>query len=493
MMMPGRWIPWLMLGLAVGAPVAPGTGAAETPDDADRRVYVLPIREDIMPPLTYLVRRGVKQAMDARADLLVLDMNTDGGRVDVTEEIIRILGQFKGRKVTLVNDRAFSAGAFIAVATEQIYMVPQSVIGAAAPILMIPGGGVQEMPATMEAKMNSAIRALVRSQAEKHGYNLEVIEAMIDRNREVIIDGQVINRKGDILTLTDTEAARKYGDPPKPLLSSGTVDNLEALLDKLGFAGARVVRIEPTGAEQLAFWINSLNWLWLIIGAAGIYLELKTPGFGLPGIVGLAAFALYFLGSYIAGLSGLEWPLLFVLGLALVVLELFVFPGTILPGLVGGLLMLVTVLMAMVDRYPGMPALPTLPQLRTPLWDLLYAALGTTVVILLLGRFLPRTPLYGILVSRAASGMESVRELAEQRRRLLGREGVALSALHPGGKARFGDEVLDVITQGDLIEKGTRVRIVGYSAREAVVEPVPPPAAAAVSPAQPAAPAQRSA
>ena len=478
MTMPGWWFSLLLTGL-VASPA--GHSAAEASPPPARQVYVLPIREDVMPPLTYLVRRGVKEAMEARADLLVLDMRTDGGRVDVTEEIIRILGQFRGRKVTLVNDRAFSAGAFIAVATEQIYMVPQSVIGAAAPILMIPGGGVQEMPATMEAKMNSAIRALVRSQAEKHGYNLEVIEAMIDRNREVIIDGQVINRKGEILTLTDTEAARTYGDPPRPLLSSGTVEDLPALLQKLGFADARVTRIEPTGAEQLAFWINSLNWLWLILGAAGIYLELKTPGFGLPGIVGLAAIALYFLGSYIAGLSGLEWPLLFVLGLVLVILELFLFPGTFVLGLTGAVLMLVTVVMAMVDHYPGMPALPTLPQLQAPLRDLLYATLGTVVVLIVLGRFLPHTRLYGILVSRAASGMEGVRQTAEHRARLLGREGVALAALHPGGKARFGEEVLDVITQGDLIEKGARVRIVGFSAREAVVEPVaensPAPAA----------------
>ncbi len=483
MTMPGRWFSLLLTGL-VAAPAEPG--AAENAPAPSRQVYVLPIREDIMPPLTYLVRRGVKEAMEARADLLVLDMRTDGGRVDVTEEIIRILGQFQGRKVTLVNDRAFSAGAFIAVATEQIYMVPQSVIGAAAPILMIPGGGVQEMPATMEAKMNSAIRALVRSQAEKHGYNLEVVEAMIDRNREVIIDGQVINRKGDILTLTDTEAARTYGDPPRPLLSSGTVHDLPALLQKLGFADARVTRVEPTGAEQLAFWVNSLNWLWLILGAAGIYLELKTPGFGLPGIVGLAAIALYFLGSYIAGLSGLEWPLLFVLGLVLVVLELFLFPGTFALGLIGAVLMLVTVVMAMVDHYPGMPTLPTLPQLQAPLQDLLYAALGTVVVVLVLGRFLPKTRLYGILVSHAASGMESVRQTAQDRARLLGREGVALAALHPGGKARFGEEVLDVITQGDLIEKGARVRIVDFSAREAVVEPVQENSPAPAAPPAPA-------
>ena len=93
-----------------------------------------------MPPLVYVVRRGVKEAMEANADALILDMNTDGGRVDVTEEIIQIISKFKGTTVTYVNDRAFSAGAFISVATQKIYMAPQSVIGAAAPIMMSPGG-----------------------------------------------------------------------------------------------------------------------------------------------------------------------------------------------------------------------------------------------------------------------------------------------------------------------------------------------------------------
>lgn len=94
-----------------------------------------------MPPLVYVVRRGVKEAMEAKADALVLDMKTDGGRVDVTEEIIQMVSKFPGLTVTYVNDRAFSAGAFIAVGTQKIYMAPQSVIGAAAPILMVPGGG----------------------------------------------------------------------------------------------------------------------------------------------------------------------------------------------------------------------------------------------------------------------------------------------------------------------------------------------------------------
>lgn len=455
----------------VGLRAGPAFAAAGEDTNAGR-VFVVPIREDIMPPLTYLVRRGVKEAMDAKADLLVLNMNTDGGRVDVTEDILRIIDQFKGQTATYVNTRAFSAGAFIAVGTQRIFMAPQSVIGAAAPIMMMPGGGVQDLPETMEAKMNSAIRALVRSKAEKNGYNIEVVEAMIDRNKEVIIDGQTINKKGDILTLTDKEAAREYGDPPKPLLSAGTVESLDALLTKLGFPESQRTYVEPTGAETLAFWINALNWLWLIVGVAGIYIEFKTPGFGLPGIVGISAFALYFLGSYIAGLSGLEWPLLFLLGLILVALELFVFPGTVALGLAGGALMLVTLVMATVDHYPGMPAMPTMPQLREPLMGLLYAAIGSVAVILVLARFLPKTSFYGVLVTKSASAVETPKLQAAVQAQQVGREGVALSVLRPGGKAQFGNEILDVMTQGELIEKGARVRIISHSGREAIVEPI---------------------
>src|SRR6266478_7919036 len=112
--------------------------------------------------------------MDAKADLLVLDMDTNGGRVDVTEDIIEILNNFKGQTATFVNRKAFSAGAFISVATQKIFMAPQSVIGAAAPIMLVPGGGsVQDLPSTYEAKMNSAVRALVRRIAEKNGYNID--------------------------------------------------------------------------------------------------------------------------------------------------------------------------------------------------------------------------------------------------------------------------------------------------------------------------------
>lgn len=464
-----------VVSLFVAALSLAGSGRASSPEVNEaagpRKVFILPIRDEIFPPLVYIVRRGVKQAMDAHADLLVLDMETNGGSVAATEKIIEILSQFKGQTATYVNRNAYSAGAFISVATQKIYMAPESVIGAAAPIMMAPGGtGVEAMPETLEIKTTSAISAKIRAYAEKNGHNPNVVEAMIDKQKELVIDGKVLNPKGQILTLNNREAEREYGDPPKPLLSAGTVESLDALLERLGFAGAEVTRVEPTGAERLATWINALNWLWLIIGVAGIYIEFKTPGFGLPGIVGISAFALYFLGSYIAGLSGLEWPALFVVGLFLVGLELFVFPGTVVLGLTGACLMLLTIIMAMVDYYPGMPKVPSMPQLALPLRDLGYAILGSVVVLAVLARLLPKTSLYGTLVTQAVSGVESVREQSEQQRVEVGLEGIAVSVLRPGGKAQFGDRVLDVMTQGELIEKGARVRIIRHSGREAVVE-----------------------
>lgn len=450
----------------------PAGRGAEAEEVARKKVYILPIQEDIMPALTYLVRRGVKDAMEAKADTLILDMETNGGRVDVTRDIISIIEKFNGRTVTYVNRTAFSAGAFIAVSTKEIYMAPQSVIGAAAPIMMAPGGGgAAEMPDTVERKMTSAVRAMVRTSAEKNGHNVDVVEAMIDKTRELKIDGEVLNEKGQILTLTNVQAEKEYGTPPKPLLSKGTFESMDALIKHLGLADATRVEVQPTGAEKVGTFLEKLAPLLLIVGIIGVYIELKTPGFGLPGIVGLTAFTIYFLGGYIAGLSGIEWLAVFIIGLALLFLELLVFPGTLALGIAGAGLMLVALIMALVDVYPGMPPIPTMPQLRLPLQTLGIAAVGSAVAVLALARVLPETPIFRRLVSTTASGEISTIAAETVRNSRVGEVGVAISQLRPGGKAQFGDEIIDVITQGELLPKGTQVRVIRHSGPEAVVEP----------------------
>jgi len=450
-----------------------GVGGETSPSKSKKIVYILPIRQDIAPPLVYLVRRGVKEAIAAGADALILDMDTNGGYADATLEIIDILDRFPGKKITYVNKKAYSAGAFIAVATEQIYMAPESVIGAAAPIFIGPGGsGPQQVPSTLEAKIISALSARIRAYAQKYGHNPRVIEAMIDKNKELKIDGKVICAKGEILTLTNQEAEQRYGNPPKPLLSLGTVKSLDALLERLGYANAKKVYVQPTGAEKLAQWLTSLSWLWLIIGIAGIYIEMKTPGFGVPGTIGIIAFILYFAGSYIAGFAGLEWALVFLAGLILIALEIFVWPGVMVLLLSGGLLCLLGLVMALVDRYPHMPLLPTLDQLERPLETLSIAILGAGLTIYILSRLLPKTPVYTIIVQQGASATESVQQIESWKQTHLGQVGVAVSPLRPSGKARFGNELLDVTTEGEFIPSGARVRIIGFSGKTAIVEEV---------------------
>ena len=453
---------------------------------AQKKVYVVPVRDDIMPPILYVIRRGVKEAMAAEADCLILDMETNGGRVDITEEIFDIIGKFPGLTVTYVNKDAYSAGAFIAVATEKIYMAPQSVIGAAAPIMMSPTGGVSEMPSTMEVKMNSAIRAKIRTQAEKNGYAVDVVEAMVDKTKKLERDGKIICEEGDILTLTNLEAEAKYGEAKTRLLSSGTVESIDALIIELGYDGAQRVDVAPLGVEELGTWINAISPILLLIGIIGLYIEFKTAGFGVFGAVGIAALVLYFFGGYVSGMAGIEWVGIFVVGVALVAVELFLLPGTIFIGLIGVVCMFVALVMGMTDLYPNMPWFPAgegeggvVPQVEgidfdppdfsRPIRDLLIAFALSVPIIWALARYLPHTALFAAFTSSAASGVESVAAVAAELESRLGQTGTSTTPLNPGGKAMFGDALCNIITQGEMIAAGTPVKVIGHRGSDLLV------------------------
>jgi len=169
--------------------------------------------------------------------------------------------------------------------------------------------------------------------------------------------------------------------------------------------------------------------------------------------------------------------LLFFIGLALVIVEMFVFPGTIFIGIAGAALMLVSIVLAFIDAYPNPgpgPGLPIIPnfgdQLQVRAWDLLYSLVGGVVAIWLLSRILPKTPMYHTLISHTASGMNTEAHLEAQKVSRQGQDGVTISPLHPGGKAQFGDEIMDVVSQGERVDKGVRVRIIGSRGSDALVE-----------------------
>jgi membrane-bound serine protease (ClpP class) len=437
---------------------------------AAQTVCVISIHEDITHNTLYLVRRGLREAETKKADAVVLDLDTNGGRVDATEKIIRLLERAPMKTVTFVNQKAYSAGAFIAAGTEEIYMAPGSVIGAATPVMLVPGGTPQELPKAYQEKISSALRALIRAVAQENGHNPDVFEAMVDADKELVLDGHTISEKGKLLTLTNEEAARSYGDPPKPLLSAGTVSDLQQLLQRIGLAGAARHEVRPHGLEVLGRWITAVSPLLILVGFLALYIEMQSPGIGVAALVAVICFGIYFIGHFIAGLAGWEEALLFCIGLILLAVEVFLLPGFGVSGVLGLAAIVVALVLAMAERWPGGPVLPSWPQLQLPLLKVGAGLFGAMIAALLLGRYLPRTSLLKKFeLAAATSAAEGYTASAGAARSLLGATGVAETVLRPSGKGRFADRLLDVVTEGEWIEKGEPIRIVAVEGARVVV------------------------
>ena len=429
---------------------------------------VVPLQGEVSPSLLMFLRRAQKLAESDGASAIVFEMNTYGGRLDAAEGISSALNRAKIPTYTFINSNAGSAGALVALATQHIYMAPVSAIGAAAPVLSTG----EDLPLTEREKTISYWSALIRGSAIKNGHNPDVGEAFMNKEKEVKIGDRMIHPKGTLLTLNAQEASEKING--KPVLADGIADSVADLAQKAGLKG-NLVSIGPTGFEQLAFWITALAPVLLLGGIIGAWLEFKIPGATLPGIASAACFALFFLGHYLAGLAGWEVVALFVLGAVLVIIEILFFAhSTIVFGVVGVFLMLASLFWAMVDRYPGEKFLPSSRMLAVPLLNLFLALLGAAIVIALLARYLPKTSLYRrfalITANPPGPSLAGVpREFATALDLSPGMEGISTSILRPSGKARFLDQIIDVVTQGEFIPPNTAITVVRKDGMRVVV------------------------
>jgi len=432
-------------------------------------VVIVPLHGEISPSLLMFLRRAIKVAESSGGSAIIFEMNTYGGRLDSAEEITSVLNHATIPTYTFINSNAGSAGSLIALATQHIYMAPVSAIGAAAPVL--PTG--EDLPLTEREKTISYWTALIRSSAIKNGHNPDVGEAFMNKDKEVKIGDRVIHPKGSVLTLSAQEATEKING--KPLLADGIADSVVDLMQKAGLKG-KAISFDPTGFEQIAFWITALAPLLLLGGIIAAYLEFKIPGATLPGVVSAICFALFFLGHYLAGLAGWEVVGLFVLGLVLVIIEILFFAhSTIVFGVVGVFLMLASLLWAMIDHYPGETFFPTGRALAIPLLNLFLALVAAAIVITLLARYLPRTSIYRrfALITSNPPGPSLAgvpREFVTPLALSPGMQGTSLSMLRPSGKARFAGHVVDVVTQGEFIPPNTAITIVQTDGMRVVVK-----------------------
>lgn len=398
------------------------------------------------------IERSLGEAAAEGVDAVVLDMDTPGGRVDAAERISDALTDSPVPVYTLVNRRAFSAGALIALSTERIYMRPGSVMGAATPV----DGSGQKAPEKIVAAMRSEMRAL----AEAQGLDPAVAEAMVDE--DIAIEGLV--DAGKLLSLTTEEAVRVgYAEE---------AEDLSAMLADLGLADARVVQAEINWAERVVrFFSNPVVAPFLLsLGFLGLVVEIKTPSFGIAGAAGLISLALFFGSHLIVGLAGLEDLLIFGVGLVLVGVEVFLIPGFGLFGILGAIGVLGGLFMSLLGGLPTAPDFARAGMVLTT--TILLVAISAWVMIRSLPRSsrLARSGIFLLDRTDRAIGYES----AESRKDLIGVAGTAITDLRPSGTGLFGEERIDVVSESEWIEEGTPIRIVSAEGYRHVVRPVSP-------------------
>lgn len=444
--------------------------------DSSKKVMVIPLRHGIDKPALYVLRRGLKDAITMGVDTIVIDMETPGGRLDVTFDILKAIERFPGKTVTYINSEAISAGALISAGTDEIWFAPQGVIGAAAPV-MATGG---EIDGTMRQKIISYLKARIRAISDEKGcYRADVISAMVDSDMEFKIGETVIKPEGELLSLTAKESMELYGEPPRSLLGKGIAENISDLLNQIhGEGNYSVEIIEPSWSEDLAQWITAITPALLAFGLLGLFIEFKTPGFGIFGVAGIILLSVVFLGHHTAGLSGHEPLLMLLLGLVLISLEIFIFPGTIVPGITGAVMVLASLIWAMLDIWPNQPLEFNSELLMRPMINLALGVAGAIVLFIALLRFLPSGGPWGGMVLQTAVGGEpdgihpvhAPVEAGTAQANLVGSMAVAATDLYPSGQVTIEGKRYEARLQVGSVEAGTELMVTRLSEFGLIVE-----------------------
>jgi membrane-bound serine protease (ClpP class) len=368
------------------------------------KIVVIPIGMESLVRKTKFefIQRIIEKADEDKASAIIFDLNTPGGIAWYTEEIM--LSDLQNLSVptySFVNPKAMSAGALIAIATDHIYMHEPSTIGAAAPVM----GNGQDIPEAMLKKVLSDIVSTADNVARLKGHNPAIAKAFIDTKAELTIELPVVTNQGslnyvnaftpdsenDLLVLNAWEATQVING--KKIFATGIASSLEELVQKAELKG-EIMIAQPLGFELVGDWIVKLApWL-LLFGIAGAYMELKVPGFGLPGFLSLICFGLFFFGHNVSGyMAGFEAIGVFVLGLILVLLELFVFPGILVFGVLGVFCIIGSLVYSMVDplnlNWDGSVNFSELGVLLgDPVMNVLIALFGALGVALFLMRYM---------------------------------------------------------------------------------------------------------
>lgn len=456
-------------------------GALSTRADG---VYIIPIEGEIGKGMLCVLRRAFREARELNSKAVILDVNTPGGAIQETREIITWIRALKKDGIPVysyVNPDALSAGAMICLATNAIYMAENGTIGSAMPIAVGPNGNVMELSEKVEEKILSAVRAMVKSLAQENGYREDVAIAMVDpEHPDLLVGDEVVCPQGHLLNFTARDATKVYEGETRSLLARAIASDVSAVCDSLGFSTPKVVSFKTYNTDLAALWITRFGPLLLGLGTLFLLIEYKTPGFGFFGISGIVMLCVYFFGHHIAGLANMTEIILFALGLVLLALEIFVIPGFGITGITGIILLVVSIVMAVV---PSLPKVPELPGLQNGFWKT-YAVPGVitlaeTMLVAFIGAFvaaklLPHTKAYNALVLnsnlQADNGYVSVNVNALNE--LVGKTGTSLSVMRPAGIILVDGKRIDAVSDGDFIPKDTPVRVISVNGSSVIVKAI---------------------
>lgn len=428
--------------------------SASAQKNPEPRVVVATIEGMIDLGLAPFVERVLKGAAEDGAAVVVFEVNTFGGRVDAAVAIRDHLLDSSVPTVVLVNQRAISAGALITLAADQVAMVPGGTLGAAAPVQM---SGEQTLP--VDEKTVSYVRKEFRATADARGRPGEIAEAMVDADVE--IPGLI--EKGKLLTLT-TESALEHE------IADFEVVGLSALLVELSLGDADVQRIELNWAEHIVRFLTlpAIASLLMTLGLLGLLIEIRTPGLGFPGLVGVLCLAAFFGGHAIVALVGWEQVLLLLLGVGLLAVEIFVLPGFGVAGILG----IVALAAGLTTSLVGSGASPT--AIGMAAMRVFFSAAVALLAALALLRFLPHLPggkrlILGTALAPGGGEKNGDGASETQGSSLVGLVGTTVTPLRPAGIALLAGQRIDVVSQGDFVASGEAVEVVSQGGHRVVV------------------------
>ena len=397
------------------------------------------------------IKKAIKKAEEEGASLIILELDTPGGLLSSALSIKNYIIESDIPVVAYINKNALSAGALISLSCEAIYMSDGSIIGAATPIYM-KGNEIEKAG----EKEISAMRAAMRSSAERSKKNVRIAEAMVD---ETII----LSKRNDGIDLDDkTLLTLSVEEALKVNIADGKANSIIDIIKLRNLSeNSTIINVEEEKYDYiLRFLINPAVLSALIsIGIIGVYIELKTPGFGIGGVISIIAFSIFFFAQVFVGESGFLAPAIFFLGIVLLAIEIFVIPGFGITGILGILGIVAGIFMSFGINNIAQATLVVFVSL-----------IADIILIIILARFILKSKGFKNIVALETDTAGYHSSVSYDN--LLGCEGITDTFFRPSGNIIINDKKYDAITEGEFINKGVKIKVILVEGNKIVIKEI---------------------